>query len=61
MVGSFLSLFVNTHFDNLERIKGVRCPVILIHGSADTLIPSSHSETLFEELMKNVGNEDKES
>jgi len=40
VAGGFLSLFVATHFNNLEKIKGVRCPVILIHGSSDTLIPS---------------------
>ena len=40
VAGGFLSLFVSTHFNNLEEMKGVRCPVILIHGKSDTLIPS---------------------
>ena len=32
-------------------MKRVKCPVLLIHGEADNLIPSSHSHTLFEVLL----------
>jgi fermentation-respiration switch protein FrsA (DUF1100 family) len=34
-------------FDNLIKIKNVRCPVLLIHGRKDTLIPLWHGERLF--------------
>ena len=40
VVGGFLALLVAEHFNNRENMKVVRCPVLLIHGEADTLIPS---------------------
>lgn len=43
----FPSLYLRYRFDNLGKINGVRCPVIFLHGSDDTLIPASHSEKLF--------------
>jgi fermentation-respiration switch protein FrsA (DUF1100 family) len=43
----FPSLFIQYRFDNLEKINRVTCPVVFIHGSRDTLIPSSHTDTLF--------------
>ncbi len=33
-------------FDNLARLRRVRCPVLVIHGTADTLIPFAHGEQL---------------
>ena len=51
VAGSFLSMFIQEHFNNIEEMKRVKCPVLLIHGEADTLIPSSHSHTLFEILL----------
>jgi hypothetical protein len=33
-------------FDNARHAAQVSCPVLLLHGGADTLIPSHHSETL---------------
>jgi uncharacterized protein len=43
----FPSLYLRYRFDNLGKINDVRCPVIFLHGSDDTLIPASHSESLF--------------
>lgn len=51
VAGKFLSLFISEHFNNLEMMKRVKCPVLLIHGEADTLIPSKHSHILFETLL----------
>ncbi len=34
-------------FPNLERIPRVRCPVLVMHGTADTLVPVSHGRKLF--------------
>ncbi|KAF7458096.1 protein kinase family protein / WD-40 repeat family protein [Cryptosporidium felis] len=34
-------------FKNTEKIKKVKCPVFVIHGTADTTIPLSHGETLY--------------
>jgi len=46
----FPGLFLKYHFNNAEKIKKVKSPVVLIHGSQDTLIPPSHSE----QLLKNI-------
>ena len=34
-------------FDNLAKINQVRCPIIFLHGTIDSLIPPSHSKALF--------------
>ena len=40
-------LFPFDKFDNLAKLPRVRCPVLVIHGTADTLIPFSHGQQLF--------------
>jgi abhydrolase domain-containing protein 17 len=35
-------------FDNLEKIPKVKCPVLIMHGTADTIISPWHGEALFE-------------
>lgn len=39
-------LLVRDHFDNAAKIGLVRAPILILHGSADGLIPHSHSERL---------------
>ncbi|MDM9382429.1 alpha/beta hydrolase [Chlorogloeopsis sp. ULAP01] len=34
-------------FANLDKIKRVNCPVLVIHGKADRTIPVAHGKTLF--------------
>ncbi|MEH2088144.1 alpha/beta hydrolase [Nostoc sp.] len=34
-------------FPNLEKIKKVKCPILVIHGKADNIIPFAHGEKLF--------------
>jgi len=34
-------------FDNLRKIKSVRCPVLVIHGTEDSVIGISHGKKLF--------------
>jgi fermentation-respiration switch protein FrsA (DUF1100 family) len=34
-------------FPNLEKIKRVRCPVLVMHGKADEVIPFWHGEKLY--------------
>jgi uncharacterized protein len=46
----FPSLFLKYRFDNIHKITQVKCPVIFLHGSDDTLIPASHSHRLFEKF-----------
>lgn len=52
-VGS-ISYFVNDHFNNLECMKNIKCPVLLIHGEDDQLIPYSHSNKLFDALLSQI-------
>jgi uncharacterized protein len=46
----FPSLYLKYRFDNINKIGKVRCPVIFLHGSDDTLIPPAHSDALFEKF-----------
>ncbi len=43
-------------FRNIDKIGGVRCPVLVVHGKDDRLVPVWHGERLFE-----AANEPKES
>ncbi|AFY54134.1 Putative lysophospholipase [Rivularia sp. PCC 7116] len=36
-------------FPNLEKIKRVKCPVLIMHGKLDEVVPFYHSEQLFEQ------------
>jgi fermentation-respiration switch protein FrsA (DUF1100 family) len=51
VVSGWLSWMVSDHFNNEECMKTIKCPVLIIHGEKDTLIPSSHSHQLFETLL----------
>jgi fermentation-respiration switch protein FrsA (DUF1100 family) len=43
----FPSFFLKYSFDNVGKINKVSSPVLFIHGDADTLIPLTHTDTLF--------------
>ncbi|MEH2107024.1 alpha/beta hydrolase [Nostoc sp.] len=34
-------------FPNLDNIKKIKCPILVIHGKADDIIPFAHGEKLF--------------
>ncbi|MDJ0553815.1 MAG: alpha/beta hydrolase [Microcoleaceae cyanobacterium MO_207.B10] len=34
-------------FPNIDKIKNVNCPVLVIHGNADLVVPFSHGQQLF--------------
>ena len=53
MVGKMLGYLVANHFNNLEKISLVKCPVMFIHGEADPLIPCDHSKLLYKQLVSN--------
>jgi len=36
-------------FPNLEKIKRIKCPVLIMHGKLDEVVPFYHSEQLFEQ------------
>lgn len=44
--GIFGSLLVKDRFNNLENIKKVKCPTLIIHGQLDKLVPVKHGQTL---------------
>jgi fermentation-respiration switch protein FrsA (DUF1100 family) len=45
------SWWLKFRFNNLVKIDSVKCPVLFIHGSNDSLIPPSHSQALFNRFM----------
>lgn len=47
MVGSFMGSFVNERFRNIDAIDNVSCPLLVIHGEKDKVIPYTHGEELF--------------
>ena len=42
-----VSLLPIDKFRNLDKIAGVRCPVLVIHGEADRVVPFWHGQKLF--------------
>ena len=46
VAGSFLAFFLSEHFNNVDSIKKTKCPVMIIHGERDDLIPAEHGRTL---------------
>ncbi len=37
-----------TNFDTLSRIRRLRCPLLVMHGDADTTVPASMGQEVFE-------------
>ena len=35
-------------FPNIDRMKNVRCPVLIIHGTRDEIVPTEHAEQLMD-------------
>ena len=46
----FPGWYLKYRFDNLTKINSVKAPLILLHGSSDTLIPASHTQRLFDKF-----------
>jgi len=44
---SFIGYIVHDRFRNIDSIRSAQCPVFLLHGKQDTLIPLTHSVELF--------------
>jgi fermentation-respiration switch protein FrsA (DUF1100 family) len=43
----FPSLYLRSKFDNLQKINSVKAPVLIVHGTDDTLIPAVHASELY--------------
>lgn len=41
------SLYLKFHFDNIKKINQINCPLVIIHGMDDGLIPYTHATTLY--------------
>ncbi len=44
------SLFLKFHFNNIDKVNAVSSPILFFHGAEDSLIPVSHTDTLFEKF-----------
>ncbi|UJR13149.1 hypothetical protein I4U23_000173 [Adineta vaga] len=45
----FLSNVISSSFwNNYQAMQDISCPILFIHGQRDNLIPSQHSETLYD-------------
>jgi fermentation-respiration switch protein FrsA (DUF1100 family) len=44
---SIMRLMPFDKFENIDKIDKVRCPILIMHGRNDTVVPFSHGEALF--------------
>lgn len=44
----FPSLYLRNKFNNIKKLSKLKCPVVFIHGTNDTLIPPSHTRKLYD-------------
>jgi hypothetical protein len=44
---SLFSPFLPRHFDNLTKFRSLTCPVLVIHGRNDEIIPFGHGQRLY--------------
>jgi fermentation-respiration switch protein FrsA (DUF1100 family) len=44
LLGTIPSMLVRDRFQNVEVIKRVTCPTLIVHGQNDRLIPFTHSQ-----------------
>eukprot|EP00347_Sterkiella_histriomuscorum_P003243 403365040 len=51
LVGWLLSKAIADRFRNIDIIKDVRCPTLIIHGQKDKLIPYQHSQELHDNAV----------
>ena len=46
IVGTYAQYFIKERFRNIDYIEKVSCPVFLLHGQKDNMIPYEHSQNL---------------
>mmetsp|Transcript_22388 Transcript_22388/g.35980 ORF Transcript_22388/g.35980 Transcript_22388/m.35980 type:complete len:375 (+) Transcript_22388:95-1219(+) len=47
-IGSVAAALITDRWQNIKEVQSIDCPMLLIHGQADTLIPFTHSELLYD-------------
>ncbi|GAB5373300.1 hypothetical protein AAMO2058_001739100, partial [Amorphochlora amoebiformis] len=47
-IGTLASNLITDRWQNIKAMKYIDCPVLLIHGQGDKLIPYEHSEKLYD-------------
>jgi len=47
-IGLVASALIKDRWQNIKEVKKIDCPVLLIHGQQDKLIPYTHSEQLYD-------------
>ena len=52
--GRLAKFFISERFENIEKIKNVNCPILLIHGLLDKLIPYKQSVELRSKVKESV-------
>jgi hypothetical protein len=52
LINSLLGWLVGAKYDNLEKISGLKSPLLLIHGKEDTICPPRMAEQLFARAPK---------
>jgi uncharacterized protein len=44
--------FLRYHFNNIDRIKDIKAPILIVHGTADQIIPYEIGKTVAEKLTE---------
>ncbi len=47
---SSVAFLAGDAFNNIAKIKNIKCPVLIIHGSKDTIIPFSMGEEIYDAI-----------
>ncbi|EGR30556.1 hypothetical protein IMG5_129420 [Ichthyophthirius multifiliis] len=53
-VGSFISKIVQNGFQNIDLIDKILCPILIIHGKNDKLVPVKHAHYLADKVNNRV-------
>eukprot|EP00826_Nyctotherus_ovalis_P056349 TRINITY_DN7589_c0_g2_i1.p1 TRINITY_DN7589_c0_g2~~TRINITY_DN7589_c0_g2_i1.p1 ORF type:complete len:304 (+),score=81.78 TRINITY_DN7589_c0_g2_i1:59-970(+) len=49
-VGSTLQYLIAERFDNATQLKNSKCPIFLIHGKKDDIVPYTHSVEMWKQI-----------
>jgi len=52
LVSDIASKLIFNRFDNFKKIKNVTCPVLIIHGKQDELIPVGHAKDMWKKCKR---------